>query len=316
MSMAPEHRPRRPFGEYITVVAIAALVTTGLHFVLPQRPSAGTASSIYGTAEPVSVYERVMRSGTIRCAYATYPPSCIKDPNTGKLSGVFVEIVERVAKDLDLKVEWVEEVGWGTMIEGLRANRYDLMASGVWANSTRGKLADFTVPLYFNGIGVYVRPGERRFSANLQRINTPEIRIATIDGEISDLLSRQMFPKAQRVSLPQLSDNSQMMLNVVQGRADVTFAEAQAGRQFLRGNSSALENIAAEKPIRIFPAVMMFKKDQSSFKSMLDTALQELINSGFIEEVIRRYAQDPRDFYPVAYPYRPMSLEKGDRNGP
>ena len=36
-----------------------------------------------------SVYNKVVSSGTIRACYVVYPPASIKDPNTGKLSGVF-----------------------------------------------------------------------------------------------------------------------------------------------------------------------------------------------------------------------------------
>ena len=43
-----------------------------------------------------STYERVIRTGEIRCAYAVYEPPLIKDPNTGKLSGIFYDVMEEV----------------------------------------------------------------------------------------------------------------------------------------------------------------------------------------------------------------------------
>ncbi len=45
-----------------------------------------------------SLYNRVIRTGKIRCAYIVCPPACVKDPNTGKLSGAAVEIMELLAK--------------------------------------------------------------------------------------------------------------------------------------------------------------------------------------------------------------------------
>src|SRR5438309_6353296 len=64
-----------------------------------------------------NAYDRVVQSGTLRLGYVPYPPGLIKDPNTKKLTGVFAEVIEEAAKNLGLKVEWAEEVGWGTMIE-------------------------------------------------------------------------------------------------------------------------------------------------------------------------------------------------------
>ena len=58
---------------------------------------------------------------------------------------------------------------------------------------------------------------------------------------------------------------------------------------------------------------MMVKKGEVEFKSMLDTAIEELLNSGFVDEIIRKYVPEPGAFYPVARPYRtdPLHNETG-----
>ena len=113
-----------------------------------------------------SVYERVMKSGTIHCGYAMFPPYCMKDPNTGKLSGIFVDILNEAGKNLGLKIEWTEEVGWASIIQGLEANRYDLVPTGIWPNASRGKHASFSIPLFYNALNIYVRAKDNRFAKN------------------------------------------------------------------------------------------------------------------------------------------------------
>lgn len=44
------------------------------------------------------------------------------------------------------------------MIEGLQAGRYDLIGSPVWPTGQRVRVADFTEPVHFNGVEIYVRP--------------------------------------------------------------------------------------------------------------------------------------------------------------
>src|SRR6516225_3924485 len=127
-----------------------------------------------------SLYKRVMQSGTIRCGYAMFPPYCMKDPNTGKLSGIFVEVLEEAGKNLGLKIDWKEEVGWGSIIEGIETDRYDLVPTGVWPNASRGRLASFSTPLFYNALNVYTRANDHRFD-NLQAINSDTVTIATID---------------------------------------------------------------------------------------------------------------------------------------
>ena len=61
----------------------------------------------------------------MRCGYVSNPPSCIVDPNTGQLGGIFVDSIEAIGEELGIRIEWTEEVGFGSMIEGLVTGRYD-----------------------------------------------------------------------------------------------------------------------------------------------------------------------------------------------
>src|SRR3989344_1969059 len=257
-----------------------------------------------GTNQSSAVYDRVMKSGVIRAGYIIYPPGSYKDPNTGKLSGVFVEALEGAASNMDLKVEWVEEVSWGSMIEGLNAGRYDLIGTQVWANSTRAKFVDFSVPLFYSGIGVFVRSNDDRFDGDLSKINSSSVRIATIDGEMSAIIAKQDYPHAQTVSHPQLSDNSQILLDVATGKADVTFVEPYIADLFLANNAGTLRNLVIQRPIRIFPNTMLVPTGDIRFKTMLDTALTELLNTGYVDELMLKYVPTKGAFYPVDYPYR------------
>lgn len=44
-------------------------------------------------AEKESSYDRVMRTRTLRCGYGIFQPMIMKDPNTRKISGIFVDIM-------------------------------------------------------------------------------------------------------------------------------------------------------------------------------------------------------------------------------
>lgn len=252
----------------------------------------------------VSLYDRVMQSGKIRCAYVLYSTFSIKDPNTGKLSGLGTDALELVAKNLGLKIEYTEEVGWGTMIEGLQQGRYDIVNCPVWTNSNRARLVDFSDPLCFSPIFAYVKAGDKRFVDNLKAINSDKIKIATIDGGTVEVIARSDFPKARKESLPQLSDVSQMLLTVTTGKADVVFTEPAVAALFLKHNPGELVNIDPTNPVRVFSNCWMFNRGEMEFKDMLNTALSEAMNSGAVEKIIRKYEPAPNAIYRVATPYR------------
>jgi hypothetical protein len=72
-----------------------------------------------------TVYDRVMKSQTIRCGYGLWSVYLHKDPNTGKMGGIYYDYMEALGKNLGLKIEWTEEVGWGDYIAGLKGDRFD-----------------------------------------------------------------------------------------------------------------------------------------------------------------------------------------------
>src|ERR1700694_448044 len=161
-----------------------------------------------------SAFDRVAKTRTIRCAYLLYSPYFRKDPNTGELSGIFHDIMEEVGKNSGLKIDWAEQVGYENIFAGLNADRYDVFAGGLWPNSTRAQAGYFSSPVFYSVIRAWGRPNDERFVNNLSSINSPDVRIATIDGAMEDIIAKTDFPKAQRVSLPELSPFPKNLLNI------------------------------------------------------------------------------------------------------
>src|SRR4051812_48435106 len=102
---------------FLTIV-IAALVSFGTYKLTSDHDHA---------IRKETAYERILRTGTLRCGYGIWPPVMLmKDANTGKISGVLVDITKEMAKALNLKVEWIEETGWAEWAEALKAHRFDV----------------------------------------------------------------------------------------------------------------------------------------------------------------------------------------------
>ena len=280
----------------IIVLVIAVTVLSNFYLAKPQ----GTAQTI---VKEESVYDRVMRTGTLRCAYTIYAPDTIKDPNTGKLSGIFVDTMQKAADALHLKLEWTEEVPWAGMIEGLNSNRYDAVCSGVWENTDRGRVAAFSRPVFYSAVNAYVRKDETRFGNDLSLLNDPNVRIAVADGETNATVARNRFPRAQQVALPQGSDFSQLLLTVTTGKADVVFIEPAVAADFLRNNPDSLK-MMSDHPLLVLPTIVMFRRGQEEFKSMLDSALDQLVNDGEVDDILKKYEPFPGAFYRDADAYR------------
>lgn len=250
-----------------------------------------------------SVYDRVMRTKTIRCGYALWPPSAVfKDPNSGELKGAFVDIANEAAANMGLKIDWAEETGWGSFIESLESDRIDMFCAPLWRNAERGVRIGYTVPLAYSALNLYTRVGDTRFDDNLSVLNDAQYRLATMDGEMSAIVARKRFPKAQTVDIPQLGDITQLLLSVADGKADGVFLEPSLAKDFADKNPGKIRQ-ASKEPVSIFPIVFGVKLGETKMQGMLDSALTEMLNQGRVDEIIAAYEKDRSIFMPVAKPY-------------
>ncbi len=281
------------------VVALFLLAAVASFLVLqiaPRNPEVASQAHI-------SRLDTILKEGKIRCSYLIYSPYFRKDPNTGDLSGIFHDLMEEVGRVSGLKVEWVEQVGYENIFTGLNAGRHDVFAGGLWPSASRAKAGLFTEPVFYSVIKAWGRANESRF-ANLEGVNEPAIRIATIDGAMEDIIARTDFQNAKRESLPQLSPFTQNLLNVTTKKADLTFAEPGIIQEFLQSNPGTLKELAPERPLRIFGNSLVVPKAEVELKEFLDVAMRELLYSGIVDKILTKYEPVPGVFPRVALPYR------------
>ena len=275
------------------VIAVSALAS-----VLISGKSDGPREIKQETA-----FERVLRTNTLRCGYIVYPPETIKDPNTGKLTGTVVETTEEVGRKLGLKVEWTAEVGFQDKFEGLKTGRYDALCSGLREDPAYAKAALFSAPLMYGTTYVFVRVEDHRFDSSLNAINTPDVRIAQIDGEGAQVVATENFPKASGYFLPPMSNISEVLIAVATKKADVAFLQIAPGRGFMEHNPGKLK-VLNQRPVRTWiQPLMTFSHGEHDLKYMIDATLRELHENGFVERVLRKYDPHLDSYLLVAKPY-------------
>jgi polar amino acid transport system substrate-binding protein len=250
-----------------------------------------------------SAFDRVMRTGMIRCGYIPYAPYFMKDTNTGKLSGIFYELTEEMAKTLSLKVDWSYETTFATYSQDAKNGRFDVYCAGLWAVPDDARNVDYTNPVNFVGLGVYVRADDNRFDGNIGLLNDKQYKFATVDGEMSDIVAKQDFSNAQTISHPNNTEVSQLALDLTTKKADAMVVEKAVADEYLVKNPGSLKNIAIDKPIRLFGTVWAVPKGEWNLISMFNTTIDEMVNSGFAEKVVAKYEKTPGSFYPKAVPF-------------
>ncbi|NCC22731.1 MAG: amino acid ABC transporter substrate-binding protein [Alphaproteobacteria bacterium] len=252
-----------------------------------------------------SVYERVMRSGTIRCGYAIFPPNTMKDPATGTLSGISYDLFNRMGEEMGLNVEWTEEVGFGELVSAMESGRVDAICTAVGVNSARGVRADFVDVAYFAPTGLWVRADDHRFDGNAALLDRPDIKIASLEGTVFDAFIRTYYPRAQIFSLPQLSSLSDQMLVVDTGKADATILDNYIGLQYVEHNPGRMKRLTPKgADFRVDPVAFMIMKGEDEFKSMLNIAQEEQVLTGALAQIVESYELPAGSLYLKTIPFQ------------
>lgn len=255
-----------------------------------------------------TAYERVMRTGILRCGYVTHPPHVFKDPSSGMLRGAVVDILHEAGTLLKIKVEWPEEVGWGNTVEALNSGRVDAICTDYWMNPVEGRYVGYTMPLFYETVMAYVRADDRRFDGNLDAFDDPGVTVAATDGSLSGIIAQQDYPKAKVNWLTNMTDTAQVLKEVDAGKADAAFVSAMDGVQFERNNPGRLKNLTPDRPLRAFPATIALPQNDIALKVMLDSAFVQLLYSRFVDKTLARYGMPADAVFRVARPYEaPLS---------
>lgn len=251
-------------------------------------------------------FERIVESGIIRCGYYVFPPITYRDPNTGELSGLAVDFMNRIADRADLKVEWTEEVTWANWVPELQAGRFDVACTSMWPELTMMKAVSFTESPFFSGLYPLVRLDDPRFDrGGRERINQPDVTILTQEGNASDSIARDTFPQAKFFSLPPTASGAEFFQALFAKKADVTLTDRNGLYYYEKNNGKNFKFIGESHPVKIQSFPLAVNRGEEELLTFLNQAIRELDYSGDTDRILRKWEPEPgKTYLRNAVPYK------------
>lgn len=250
-----------------------------------------------------SAYDRVMRTGTIRCGYWVFPPLLIRDANTNKMSGAYVDYVEALGKALDLKIEWTTEINLGTYLQDLNQGKFDAECGTGWPNALRGKQVEYATPVGYLPMYLYAKADNTAFDRQLEKANQPDVRFAGHDGGTNTLGHDRFFPKSTLISIPGDSPFTEPLDMIRYGKADITMMASIEAQEYMAHNPKSVRRVISD-PLRVIPLCLTVPAGEFRFINMINTATQELLYDGTINFLYKKYDIPSDIVLRVANPYR------------
>lgn len=251
--------------------------------------------SLVQPAKAETTYDRVMRTGVIRCAYISWKPYSLKDPNQPEAppQGSSVDIMTALADRLGLKVDWVEEIGWGTIGEGFATGRYDAVCTQMWPDAPKLRNFQLGAAMFFSDIKPYATAAVAG-TLKADALDRPATRIAVIDGALSQSVVGEAYPHATQVRLAPSVSSGEYYLTLTTGKADLIVSDADELTAQERAGLAPLALVPDAPTLRVLPHVFAFPGDDFRFAAMMNQSLALLRTDGFFRAVKVRYGLQAR----------------------
>ena len=204
-------------GWTVTPLGISLLILLSLCLLAAWR------MAVYPPSLEQSTLAQAQQRGVIRIGYANEAPYGYLDTATGQVSGEAPEVAREVLRRMG--VARVEPVvtEFGSLIPGLKAGRFDIIAAGMYITPPRCKEIAFSNPTYVIGEAFIVRRGNPLELHSFEDVAAhPTARIGFVGGTVEHGYARSVGIPEERISL--FPDNISSLTAVRTGRIDAAAA--------------------------------------------------------------------------------------------
>jgi polar amino acid transport system substrate-binding protein len=162
--------------------------------------------------------ERAKAQGFIRVGFANEAPFGFATPD-GKLTGEAPEVAKAVLAKIGIPQVDGVLTEFGSLIPGLKAGRFDIIAAGMFINPKRCAEIQFSEPSYGIGQAMLVKAGNPKSIKDYSTIaGNPDLKLAVMAGAVEVGYAKDAgVPQDQLVVFP---DQSSLLAAVQSGRAD------------------------------------------------------------------------------------------------
>ena len=229
---------------------------------------------LQSTYQEKSVLDKVQSAGILRVGYFLFEPTIMHDEETGKPYGLFIDMIEQIAKDLRWKIEY-RQVDLKNFAAALQSGDFDLSIGATFSSPNRASGVAFTRPIFYLGYTGVTTPGKSEQFKRWEDVDQPGVRVAVKQGSAIGDYVRRNFTKATIIALeePALS----APLAAVPGQADVGLMNQITVHTYLRDNPNVrIEEIIADKPVEFTAVCWAIRQGDLKWLEFLNTSIKHL----------------------------------------
>ena len=177
----------------------------------------------FATMSVAGTLEEIAQRGELRVACQTQgPPFSFIDKN-GKRAGSSIDLCEMLAKDMGVKVTFLD-FDWDGLIPALLSKKADILAADMTPTIKRAMKIGFTKPFMYTGSVVFVKANSS--IKTVEDAKKAGLKAAVLLGSTGETDAKNSFPKAE---LKSYKGGGPLLIDaVLQGQADFGVNDSSA----------------------------------------------------------------------------------------
>jgi ABC-type amino acid transport substrate-binding protein len=267
---------------------LTGAVAIGAGMAAMSSATPATAQLLDSGIDQKSVLAKIGKGQTLEVGYAQTPFWFYKDAKTGELKGVYKELVDLLAKDLEMTVNW-HEVTFANSTVGLRKGDFDLFGSSAVYTVPRALVCEYVGPLWSKGSLAVVRREDADKYKIVADLDSPDVTFSVNAGASEEQRLPQLFPKAKFMAIA--GQEAMAAEPVRTGRATAFVAGDTDIIALAKRNANWAHIVDVAHPFDKRPNTWLIRRGDQAWKNFLETWVTFAIVSGSVQRVYDQYLQ-------------------------
>jgi polar amino acid transport system substrate-binding protein len=247
----------------------------------PALISACTSTSQSGGGS--SQLANLRKAGTIKIGIAGEQPYGYTD-SSGRVTGEAPEVARAIFKKLGINNVTAQQTDFDTLIQGLNANQYDMVAAGMNITPTRCQNAAFSVPDYTALVAFLVPEGNPKQVTDFATAKSKGVPLAVESGAVEkDFATQAGIPDSQ---LQTFSTPDELLSAVTSGRAYAAVLTDISLKTLAKQNPQAKIEVTPGFPVPVNGVMQgetggfVFRKNETELLNAFNQQLTTMHSNG------------------------------------
>jgi ABC-type amino acid transport substrate-binding protein len=254
-----------------------------------MMPSSALSQMLETGVREDSVLAKCRKEGVLRVGYAQTGPWFYKDAKTGELNGVYKDVVEQLAKEIQVKVEW-KEVTFQNATIALRKGDFDLFGSSLTYLVSRAIAVDFVGPYYSRGTLLLCHKDNADKFKTAADANKADVTFSVTSGASEEPRIPLLFPAKPKV----ITTTGQISLGaepVRAKKADIWLSGDVDVILLAKRNADWAHVIDPGNPLDRRPNTLAIRYGDPEWKSFMDFYGRYLTINGEVERLLKIHVE-------------------------